>query len=49
MSRVLADLGYLGIDKICPNATIPNKKNKKETSYKRREKKRIINYHLIVS
>ncbi|MDQ7061899.1 MAG: transposase family protein [Sulfurimonas sp.] len=37
MSRVLADLGYLGIDKICPNATIPNK-NKKETSYKRREK-----------
>jgi len=28
LSKVLADLGYLGIDKICPNAQIPNKKTK---------------------
>ncbi|MDQ7061718.1 MAG: transposase family protein [Sulfurimonas sp.] len=48
MSRVLADLGYLGIDKICPNATIPNKKQKENLLQKKR-KKRIINYHLIVS
>ena len=29
MSQVLADLGYVGIDKICPNSKIPNKKTKK--------------------
>ena len=28
LSRVLADLGYLGIVKICPKAQIPNKKTK---------------------
>ena len=28
LSKVLADLGYLGISKICPNAKIPNKKTK---------------------
>jgi len=28
LSRVLVDLGYLGITKICPHAQIPNKKTK---------------------
>ena len=28
LSKVLADLGYMGIDKICPNSKIPNKKTK---------------------
>jgi len=28
LSRILADLGYLGITKICPNAEIPKKKTK---------------------
>lgn len=28
LHRVLADLGYLGITKICPNAEIPKKKTK---------------------
>ena len=28
LSKVLADLGYLGIKKICPNAEIPKKKTK---------------------
>ena len=27
-SKILADLGYLGIKKICPNAEIPKKKTK---------------------
>ncbi len=29
LSQVLADLGYVCIDKICPNSKIPNKKTKK--------------------
>jgi len=28
LSKILADLGYLGIKKICPNAVIPKKKTK---------------------
>ncbi len=28
LSQVLADLGYVGIAKICPNSKIPNKKTK---------------------
>jgi len=38
LSKVLADLGYLGIKKICPNAQIPNKK-KKNTKLTKDEKK----------
>ena len=28
LSKVLADLGYQGINELCPNAQIPNKKTK---------------------
>ena len=28
LSKILADLGYLGINKICPNAEIPKKRTK---------------------
>jgi hypothetical protein len=38
MSRVLADLGYVGIDKICPNSEIPNKKTKKKPLTKEEKK-----------
>jgi len=30
LSKILADLGYLGITKTCPNAQIPNKKTKNQ-------------------
>ena len=30
-AQMLVDLGYQGIDKICPNATIPNKRKKSKT------------------
>ncbi len=28
LSKILADLGYLGINKICPNAQLPKKRTK---------------------
>ena len=37
--KVLADLGYVGISKICPNSEIPNKKTKKNPLTKRDKKK----------
>lgn len=36
-SSILADLGYQGISKICPNSTTPNKR-KKNTSLTKKEK-----------
>ena len=38
LSKVLADLGYMGINKICPNSKIPNKRVK-NTSLTKDEKK----------
>lgn len=37
-SKLLADLGYQGINKICPNSTIPHKR-KKNISLTKQEKK----------
>ena len=50
MSRVLADLGYLGIDKICPNSKIPNKKTKKNplTKEKKKENHKLSSQRIIV-
>ncbi|MDQ7060057.1 MAG: transposase family protein [Sulfurimonas sp.] len=50
MSRVLADLGYLGIDKICPNATIPNKKTKKKplTKEEKKENHKLSSNRIII-
>ena len=38
-SHILADLGYLGIKKICPNAEIPKKKTKLKPLTKEDKKK----------
>jgi len=50
MSRVLADLGYLGIDKICPNSKIPNKKTKKNplTKEEKKENRKLSSERIIV-
>lgn len=50
MSRVLADLGYMGIDKICPNSKIPNKrkKNKSLTKEEKKENKKLSSQRIII-
>ena len=41
MSKVFADLGYVGIAKICPNSKIPNKKTKKNPLSKKDKKENL--------
>ena len=50
MSRVLADLGYVGIDKICPNSEIPNKKTKKKplTKEEKKENRELSSKRIII-
>ena len=48
LSKVLADLAYLGIAKICPNSKIPNKKTKKNplTKDDKKENRKLEHYQL---
>ena len=50
LSRVLADLGYLGIDKICPNAEIPKKRTKKNplTKEEKKENRKLSSKRIII-
>ena len=50
MSKVLADLGYVGIDKICPNSKIPNKKTKLNplTKDDKKENRKLSSQRIIV-
>ena len=50
MSKVLADLGYMGINKICPNSKIPNKrkKNKSLTKEEKKENRELSSKRIII-
>lgn len=50
MSKVLADLGYVGIDKICPNSEIPKKKTKKNplTKDDKKENRKLASKRIII-
>ena len=50
LNKILADLGYLGIKKICPNAQIPNKKkkNQKLTKDEKKENHDISSKRIII-
>jgi len=50
MSKVLADLGYMGINKICPNSKIPNKrkKNKFLTKEEKKENRELSSKRIII-
>jgi len=47
---VLADLGYVGIDKICPNSKIPIKKTKKKplTKEDKKENRKLSSKRIII-
>ena len=47
---VLVDLGYVGIDKICTNAKIPNKKTKKNplTKEQKKENRKLSSKRIII-
>ena len=49
-SKVLADLGYVGIDKICPNSKIPNKKTKNNPLSKddKKENRKLSSKRIII-
>jgi hypothetical protein len=49
-SKVLADSGYQGIAKICPNAQIPNKKSKNNslTKEKKKENRKLSSERIII-
>jgi len=50
MSKILADLGYMGINKICPNSKIPNKRRKNEslTKEEKKENKELSSKRIII-
>ncbi len=50
MSKVLADLGYVGINKICPNSIIPKKKTKKNplTKDDKKENRKLASKRIII-
>lgn len=50
MSKVLADLGYVGIDKICSNSEIPKKKTKKNplTKNDKKENRKLASKRIII-
>ena len=50
LSKVLADLGYVGIDKICPNSVIPKKKTKKNplTKEDKKENRKLGSKRIII-
>ncbi len=50
LSKVLADLGYMGIDKICPNSKIPNKKTKLNplTKEDKKENRKLSSQRIII-
>ena len=50
LSRVLADLGYMGIDKICLNSHIPNKRTKLTplTKENKKENRKLSSKRIIV-
>ena len=50
ISKVLADLGYMGINKICRNSKIPNKRKKNEslTKEEKRENKELSSKRIII-
>ncbi len=50
LSKILADLGYVGIDKICPNSKIPNKKTKKNplTKDDKKENRKLSSKRIII-
>lgn len=50
MCKVLADLGYVGIDKICPNSKIPKKKTKKSplTKDDKKENRKLAAKRIII-
>ena len=50
LCKVLADLGYLGIDKICPNSEIPIKKTKKNSLTKndKKENRKLASKRIII-
>ena len=50
LSKVLADLGYVGIGKICPNSKIPNKKTKKNplTKDDKKENRKLSSQRIII-
>ena len=50
LSKVLADLGYVGIDKICPNSKIPKKKTKKNplTKDDKKENRKLASKRIII-
>lgn len=50
LSKILADLGYMGINKICPNSKIPNKrkKNKSLTKEEKRENRELSSKRIII-
>ena len=47
---MLADLGYVGIDKICPNSKIPKKKTKKNplTKDDKKENRKLASKRIII-
>ena len=49
-SKILADLGYKGIHKLCPNAQIPNKKTKLHplTKEEKKENHKLSSKRIIV-
>lgn len=50
LSKVLADLGYMGITKICSNSKIPNKrtKNNSLTKDEKKENRKLSSERIIV-
>jgi len=50
LSKILADLGYLGIQKICPNSEIPKKgtKLKKLTKDNKKENRKLALKRIII-
>jgi len=50
LSKILADLGYLGITNTCPNAQIPNKKkkNQKLTKDEKKENRKLSSKRIVV-
>jgi hypothetical protein len=50
LSKILADLGYTGIDKICPNSEIPNKRTKNNplTKGEKKENHKLSSKRIII-
>lgn len=50
LCKILADLGYIGIDKICPNSKIPNKKTKNNplTKDDKKENRKLSSKRIII-